>query len=115
MLFSIVGNSVGQGILLLKLITLVATVATIWFAYSVAVTWRVSNPGIILILGLLSFEQIHVTFGMAGVESQFATAFVLLGIWALIEQRPVVLMLTATLAPLVRPELIFWNLPVVLI
>ena len=115
MLFSLAGNSVGQGVLFLKFITLVATVATIWFAYSIAVTWRVSNPGIILILGFLSFEQIHVTFGMAGMESQFATAFVLLGIWALIKQRPVVLMLTATLAPLVRPELVFWSLLVVLI
>ncbi len=115
MLFSLIGNSVGQGVLFLKLVTLVATVATIWFAYSIAVTWHASNPGIILILGFLSFEQIHVTFGMAGMESQFATAFVLLGIWALIKQRPAVLMLTATLAPLVRPELIFWSLLVVLI
>ena len=115
MLFSLAGNSVGQGVLFLKLITLVATVAMIWFAYSIAITWRVSNPGIILILGFLSFEQIHVTFGMAGMESQFATAFVLLGIWALIKQRSDVLMLTATLAPLVRPELIFWSFLVVLI
>ena len=115
MLFSLIGNSVGQGVLFLKLVTLVATVATIWFAYSIAVTWRAGNPGIILILGFLSFEQIHVTFGMAGMESQFATAFILLGIWALIKQRPAVLMLTATLAPLVRPEVIFWSLLVVLI
>lgn len=113
MLFSLVGNSVGQGVLFLKLVSIVATVATISLAYVIARTWRVSNPGMILILGLLSFEQVHVTFGMAGMESQFATAFVLLGIWALIDQRPVVLMLTATLAPLVRPELIFWSLLVV--
>ena len=66
-----------------------------------------------MILGFLSFEQIHVTFGMAGMESQLATAFLLLGIWALVEQRPVALMLTATLAPLVRPELIFWSVLVV--
>jgi hypothetical protein len=68
-----------------------------------------------LILGFLSFEQIQVTFGMAGMESQFATAFVLFGIWSLIQQRRIALMLTATLAPLVRPELIFWTLLVVLI
>ncbi len=115
MLFSLVGNSVDQGILFLKLVSIVATVATIWFAYSIASTWRMGNPGIILILGFLTFEQVHVTFGMAGMESQFATAYVLLGIWALIEQRPVALMLTATLAPLVRPELIFWSLLVVVI
>jgi hypothetical protein len=115
MLFSLVGNSVGQGVLFLKFASLIATLATIWFAYSIALTWRVSKPGIILILGFLSFEQIHVTFGMAGMESQFATACVLLGIWALIEQRPLVLMLTATLAPLVRPELIFWSMLVVVV
>ncbi len=115
MLLSLAGNSVGQGVLLLKLTTLVATVATIWFAYSIAVRWHVGNPGIILILGFLSFEQIHVTFGMAGMESQFATTFVLLGIWALIKQQSTVLMLTAALAPLVRPELIFWSFLVVLI
>jgi len=115
MLFSLVGNSIGQGVLFLKLITLVATVATMWFAYSIAVKWRVNKSGIILILGFLSFEQIQVTFGMAGMESQFATAFVLFGIWSLVRQRPIALMLTATLAPLVRPELIFWTLLVVLI
>jgi hypothetical protein len=97
------------------LISLVATVATLWFAYSIAMKWRVSGPGLILILGFLSFEQIHVTFGMSGMESQFATAFLLFGIWSLVQQRPVFLMLTATLAPLVRPELIFWTLLVVLI
>jgi hypothetical protein len=66
-------------------------------------------------LGFLSFEQINVTFGISGMESQFATAFLLFGIWALIQQRAVALMLTATLAPLVRPELIFWTLIVGLI
>ena len=115
MLFSLVGNSIGQGVVVLKLISLLATVVTIWFAYSIARKWRVNTPGLILILGFLSFEQIQVSFGMAGMESQFATAFVLLGIWALIEQKPIVLMLTAALAPLVRPELVFWTLLVILI
>jgi hypothetical protein len=115
MLFSLVGNSIGQGIFVLKLISLLATVATIWFAYSIACKWRTNTPGLILILGYLSFEQIQVSFGMAGMESQFATAFVLIGIWALIEQRPIALMLTAALAPLVRPELIFWSMLVILI
>jgi hypothetical protein len=115
MLFSLIGNSIGQGIFLLKLISLIATVATITFAYLIAMRWRTNKPGVILILGFLSFEQMHVTFGMAGMESQFATAFVLMGIWALVEQRPVVLMLTATTAPLVRPELVFWTLLVILI
>jgi hypothetical protein len=115
MCFSLIGNSVGQGVLFLKLISLLATVATLWFVYLIALRWRINKPGIILILGFLSFEQIHVTFGMAGMESQFATAFVLMGIWALVEQRPVVLMLTATTAPLVRPELVFWSLLVVMI
>jgi hypothetical protein len=115
MLFSLIGNSVGQGVFLLKLISLLATVATLWFAYLIALRWKVNKPGIILILGFLSFEQIHVTFGMAGMESQFATAFVLMGIWAVVEQRPILLMLTTTTAPLVRPELIFWSLMVVVI
>ena len=115
MLFSLIGNSVGQGVFLLKLISLLATVATLWFAYLIALRWKINKPGIILILGFLSFEQIHVTFGMAGMESQFATAFALIGIWALIEQRSVLLMLTAATAPLVRPELVFWSLLVVVI
>jgi hypothetical protein len=115
MLFSLIGNSVGQGVFFLKFISLLATVATIWFSYLIALRWEVNKPGTILILGFLSFEQIHVTFGMAGMESQFATAFVLMGIWALVEQRPVLLMVTATTAPLVRPELVFWSLLVVLI
>jgi len=115
MWFSLIGNSVGQGVFFLKLISLLATVATLWFAYLIALRWRINKPGIILTLGFLSFEQIHVTFGMAGMESQFATAFVLIGIWALVEQRPVLLMLTAATAPLVRPELVFWSLLVVVI
>lgn len=115
MLFSLIGNSVGQGVFFLKLISLLATVTTIWFAYLIALRWGINKPGIILILGFLSFEQIQVTFGMAGMESQFATAFVLMGIWTLVEQRPVLLMLTATTAPLVRPELFFWSLLVVVI
>ena len=115
MLFSLIGNSFGQGLPTLTLISLLATAATLWLAYCIAAKWQVNTPGLILILGFLSFEQIHVTFGMSGMESQFATAFVLLGIWSLIQQRPVLLMVTATLAPLVRPELIFWTLLVVLI
>jgi hypothetical protein len=115
MLFSLLGNSVGQGILFLKLISLLATVATIWFAYSIAKKWRISTPGIILILGFLSFEQIHVTFGAAGMESQFATAFILFGIWSFLQGWRVALILTATLAPLVRPELVFWTLLVLVI
>jgi hypothetical protein len=115
MLFSLIGNSIGQGVFFLKLISLLATVATIWFAYLIALRWQINKPGIILILGFLSFEQIHVTFGMAGMESQFATALVLMGIWAVVEQRPIILMLTATTAPLVRPELVFWSLLVVVI
>ncbi len=115
MLFSLIGNSVEQGVFFLKLISLLATVATLWFSYLIALRWMINKPGIILILGFLSFEQIHVTFGMAGMESQFATAFVLIGIWALVEQRPVLLMLTAATAPLVRPELVFWSLLVVVI
>ena len=115
MIFSVLGNSLGQGILFLKFVSLLATVATIWFAFTIAKKWNVSTAGIILILGFLSLEQVHVTFGTAGMESQFATAFVLFGILALLRQWRISLMLTAALAPLVRPELVFWSLLVLVV
>lgn len=115
MVFSLIGNSVGQGVFFLKIISLLATAATIWFAYSILVKWNVPKAGIVLVLGFLSFEQIHVTFGVAGMESQFSTAFILAGIWVLVNERGTFLALSATLAPLVRPELIFWTFIVVLI
>ena len=115
MLFSLTGNVLGSGIFLLKVISLLATVATIWLACEILRKWQVPTPGIILVLGFLSFEQIHVSFGMAAMESQFATAFLLLGIWSLVSRKRTLLMLTATLAPLVRPELAFWTFVVGLI
>jgi len=115
MIFSLVGNSANQGILFLKFVSLASTVATIWLAFTIAKKWDVSTAGIILILGFLSIEQVHVTFGSAGMESQFATAFILFGILSLVMKWRIPLMLTATLAPLVRPELVFWSLLVLVI
>jgi hypothetical protein len=75
-LIPLVGEMVapGSGLFVLRLVSLVATVIALAFAFGIARELRLSDPARAVVLVWLALEQNHIFYGMSGMETQVATA-----------------------------------------
>ena len=104
LLVAATGESVGQGLLFVRLVSLVCSVVTIAMAARISERIGVKPIAAVAVLAFLAFDQLQIMFGMAGMETQVATA-VILACWLMaLQRRWSVAFLLAGLAVLCRPE-----------
>ena len=104
----IIGEAFNSGLLALRLSSLVGSVLSIWFAYQIGRHLKFNTWAHVLVLGYLSVDQLQIFFGMAGMETQVATAILLGGAYFLLTENWRMLGLICGLCFLTRPEFVFF-------
>ena len=102
------------GLLTLRMASLLAAIAALWFGWHLAVLLGLSGAGRFLVLGFLTFEQNHIFYGMAGMETQVAVAILLAGFTHAIAGNVWRAGTAAGLAVLARPEFLILLVPFLL-
>lgn len=105
LLTQIVGEAFGNGIHGARLASLAGAVVVVFLVDRICVLSGVGTAGRVLVLSYVSFAPSHVLLGMAGMETQISTAYLvfLLYLWAL-RTRPTVIGFFAGVSVLFRPE-----------
>lgn len=103
-LVPLLGESFGHGLFLLKVVSLVAAGFAIFYAQQIC---RIMNLGLaaqIFVLSFLSFDHLHIFFGMTGMETQIAVATLLAALSFLLASRWTALGITLGLCMWCRPD-----------
>ncbi|HEX7517798.1 MAG TPA: hypothetical protein VF345_11005 [Chthoniobacterales bacterium] len=110
-LIPIVGELFHRGLLLLRLSSLVASVATIYFAYRIGVLLAFHWVAQALVLTYLSCDQLQIFFGMGGMETQVVTAIAVAVLYFYLRHSWWSLGVACGFATISRPEFIMFLLP----
>jgi hypothetical protein len=110
-LIPIVGEMFQQGLLMLRLSSLAASVLTIYFAYRIGVLLGFHWVAQVLVLTYLSCDQLQIFFGMGGMETQVVTAIAVAVLYFYLNRSWWALGVACGLATLSRPEFIMFLLP----
>ncbi|MEY2563376.1 MAG: hypothetical protein QOH88_1569 [Verrucomicrobiota bacterium] len=110
-LIPIVGELFHQGLLLLRLSSLAASVATIYFAYRIGVLLAFHWAAQVLVLSYLSCDQLQIFFGMGGMETQVVTAIAVAVLYFYLSRSWWSLGIACGFATISRPEFIMFLLP----
>jgi hypothetical protein len=102
------GFGAGYGLLAMRLASLAAAVAAIIYAYRLCLHLRLHWSAQVFALGFLATDQLHIMFGMSGMETQVAVALALGNAAYFIERRWAPLGITTGLAIICRPEFLLW-------
>jgi hypothetical protein len=110
-LIPLVGEIVvkGSGILVLRIASILAAVATIVFADRICRRLGLGRWPTILVLAYLALDQNHIFYGMAGMETQVAVAVLLWSIDAVMAGTVLGTGLSFGVAVLTRPDFVLWN------
>lgn len=101
------GEAFHQGLLALRLASLGAAAATIYYAYRIGEIFKFHWSAQILLLSYLATDQLQIFFGMAGMETQMATAIFLAAFYYLMREEWRKLGLATGAGMLARPEFVF--------
>lgn len=110
-LIPIVGEAFQAGLLAMRLSSLAASVATIYFAYRIGVLLGFRLVVHIFVLAYLACDQLQIFFGMSGMETQVVTAIAVAAIYFYLGGSWRALGVTCGLASISRPEFIMFLLP----
>lgn len=110
-LIPIVGELFHRGLLVLRLSSLVASVATIYFAYRIGVLLAFHWVAQVLVLTYLSCDQLQIFFGMGGMETQIVTAIAVAVLYFYLSHGWWSLGVACGFATISRPEFIMFLLP----
>jgi hypothetical protein len=110
-LIPILGEWCHAGLLVLRLSSLVASVATIYFAYRIGVLLAFHWVAQVLVLTYLSCDQLQIFFGMGGMETQVVTAIAVAVLYFYLSERWWLLGVACGFATISRPEFIMFLLP----
>ena len=110
-LIPILGELFHAGLLILRLSSLAASVATIYFAYRIGVLLGFRWIAQVLVLTYLACDQLQIFFGMGGMETQVVTAIAVAVLYSYLSQRWWVLGVACGFATISRPEFIMFLLP----
>jgi hypothetical protein len=102
------GEAVGQGLLALRIASLVATIPTLYYAYRICLLFGFGIPALGLVLAYLTFDQLQIFYGMAGMETQIATALAVANAYYFLSSQWRKLGVALGLGLLCRPEFAFW-------
>lgn len=104
MLIPLIGNVINQGLFLLKLSSIIAGAMAIYYAYRIGRAFNFHWTAQLFLLSYLSTDQLQIFFGMAGMETQIATAVFLAAIYYAFTEKWKLLGFIAGLGMLTRPE-----------
>lgn len=110
-LIPILGESLNAGLLALRLSSLAASVATIYFAYRIGVLLAFHWAAHVLVLTYLACDQLQIFFGMGGMETQVVTAVALATLYFYLNNSWWALGLACGFAAISRPEFVMFLLP----
>ena len=110
-LIPILGELFQAGLLVLRLSSLAASVATIYFAYRIGVLLGFRWVAQVFVLTYLACDQLQIFFGMAGMETQVVTAIALATLYFYLDRSWWKLGVACGCAALSRPEFIMFLLP----
>jgi hypothetical protein len=110
-LIPIVGEAFHAGLIALRLSSLAAAVATIYFAYRIGVLLGFRLVAHVFVLTYLACDQLQIFFGMSGMETQVVTAVAVGAIYFYFNGNWKALGVTCGLASISRPEFIMFLLP----
>lgn len=111
-LILISGESIRQGIATMRIASLASAAIAIYFCYKIAELWRFTTPAICLVLAFLALDHLQIFFGMAGMETQVATAVFFACIYYFLKSEWTMLGISSGLALICRPEFTFLLLPI---
>lgn len=105
----------GSGLWLIRIVSLVAAVGTIYVAAAIAQELALRSPARLLLLGYLAVDMNHIFYGMAGMETQIAVLVLLWGVLLVVRRAsPALIGLSLGVAILTRPDFILWSACVLL-
>ena len=110
-LIPILGEWFYAGLLALRLSSLVASVATIYFAYRIGVLLGFRWIAQVFVLMYLACDQLQIFFGMAGMETQVVTAIAVATLYFYLNRSWWKLGVACGCAALSRPEFVMFLLP----
>ncbi len=101
---------VGWGLPFQKLLSLLAGPVAVWFGYRIMREYLApsSRAAAVLAGGYLAVEHHQILWGMAGMETQLATAILLASIYFLLSGNITATGITSGLCLLVRPDFVLW-------
>ncbi len=102
---------VGWGLPFEKLVSLLAGPVTVWFGYRMLRDYLApfSRAAAVLGAGYLAIEHQQILWGMAGMETQIATAILLASVYFLFSGNLKASAIMSGLCLLARPDLILWT------
>ncbi|MCC2625506.1 MAG: putative rane spanning protein [Burkholderiales bacterium] len=106
-LIPLIGEAFHQGLFALRFSSVVASIFTIYYAYRIGKIFNLHWSAQILLLGYLSMDWLQIFFGMAGMETQVATAIFIATFYYLFIKKWKLLGILAGFGMLVRPEFLF--------
>jgi hypothetical protein len=101
----------GAGMTTMRLASVVAAAATIYFADRLARRLELGVAARIFLLGYLALDYLQLFYGMAGMETQIAVAVLFFGATMIDERRVAAAGLALGLALLARPDFVLWVAP----
>ncbi len=110
-LIPILGELFNSGLLVLRLSSLAASVATIYFAYRIGVLLGFQWIAHVFVLTYLACDQLQIFFGMAGMETQVVTAIAVATLYFYLDRSWWKLGVACGCAALSRPEFVMFLLP----
>lgn len=110
-LIPIVGELFHRGLLLLRLSSLAASVATVYFAYRIGFLLAFHWVAQVFVLTYLSCDQLQIFFGMGGMETQVVTAIAVSVLYFYLSHGWWSLGVACGFAAISRPEFIMFLLP----
>lgn len=110
-LIPLIGEAFRAGLATVRLTSLAAAVATIYFAYRIGVLLRFGWAAQILVLGYVSCDQLQIFFGMVGMETQVVTAIAVAVLYFYMTKKWRALGVACGLATIARPEFVLFLLP----
>lgn len=101
---------VGWGLPFLKLLSLLAGPVTVWFGYRIVRVFLapLNRAAAVLGAGYLAIEHHQILWGMAGMETQLATAILLAAIYFLLAENLTASAILSGMCLLARPDFILW-------
>lgn len=101
---------VGWGLPFLKLLSLLAGPVTVWFGYRIVRVFLAphNRAAAVLGAGYLAIEHHQILWGMAGMETQMATAILLAAIYFLLAENLTASAIMSGMCLLARPDFVIW-------
>lgn len=98
----------GSGVVALRIVSLVAAIATLVFAWRIAQRLRLGPWPTALVVGYLALDQNHIFYGMAGMETQLGVATLLWSVDSVMAGRVAWSGVALGVALLARPDFLVW-------